>query len=46
MSRRFLDALENACYSSYSRQNRYRCGLTANLNKLLADKRASINSRG
>jgi len=37
-----LDALENACYFLTVDRNRYRFGLTANLNKLLADKRASI----
>lgn len=37
-----VDALENACYFLSVDRNRYRFGLTANLNKLLADKRASI----
>jgi len=37
-----IDALENACYFLSVDRNRYRFGLSANLNKLLADKRASI----
>jgi hypothetical protein len=37
-----LDALVSSCYFLSSDRNRYRFGLTANLNKLLADKRASI----
>ena len=37
-----LDALVTSCYFLSSDRNRYRFGLTANLNKLLADKRASI----
>jgi hypothetical protein len=37
-----VDALENACYFLSVDRNRYRFGLSANLNKLLADKRASI----
>lgn len=37
-----VDALENACYFLSADRNRYRFGLSANLNKLLADKRASI----
>jgi len=37
-----LDALVSSCYFLSADRNRYRFGLTANLNKLLADKRASI----
>ena len=37
-----VDALENSCYFLSVDRNRYRFGLSANLNKLLADKRASI----
>ena len=37
-----VDALENACYFLTVDRNRYRFGLSANLNKLLADKRAAI----
>lgn len=37
-----IDALENACYFLSVDRNRYRFGLSANLNKLLADKRAGI----
>jgi len=37
-----LDALVTSCYFLSADRNRYRFGLTANLNKLLADKRASI----
>ena len=37
-----LDGLVSACYFLSSDRNRYRFGLTPNLNKLLADKRASI----
>lgn len=37
-----LDALASSCYFLSVDRNRYRFSLTANLNKLLADKRASI----
>lgn len=37
-----LDALVASCYFLSADRNRYKFGLTANLNKLLADKRASI----
>lgn len=37
-----IDALETACYFLSVDRNRYRFGLSANLNKLLADKRAGI----
>ncbi|MCL5745566.1 MAG: AAA family ATPase, partial [Acidobacteria bacterium] len=37
-----LEALVASCYFLSADRNRYRFGLTANLNKLLADKRASI----
>ena len=37
-----LEALVASCYFLSSDRNRYRFGLTANLNKLLADKRASV----
>ena len=37
-----LDALASSCYYLYVEGNRYRFGLKPNLNKLLADRRASI----
>ncbi|MCZ2075917.1 MAG: DUF499 domain-containing protein [Bryobacterales bacterium] len=37
-----LDGLVSSCYFLSLDRNRYRFGLTPNLNKLLADKRASI----
>jgi len=37
-----LEALATSCYYLTSERNRYRFGLSPNLNKLLADRRASI----
>ena len=37
-----LDALSSSCYYLAIEQNKYRFGLAPNLNKLLADRRASI----
>ncbi|RJX26498.1 MAG: DUF499 domain-containing protein [Dethiobacter sp.] len=37
-----LEALESSCYFLSTERNRYRFSLTPNLNKLLADRRASI----
>jgi hypothetical protein len=37
-----LEALSSACYYLTSERNRYRFGLSPNLNKLLADRRANI----
>jgi hypothetical protein len=39
-----LEALSSACYYLTSERNRYRFGLSPNLNKLLADRRANIPS--
>lgn len=38
-----LEALESYCYFLTVQKNRYRFSLTPNLNKLLSDRRASIN---
>ncbi len=40
-----LEALTSTCYYLTVEQNRYRFSVSANLNKLLADRRASIQSR-
>lgn len=39
-----LEALSSTCYFLSSEHNRYRFSLTPNLNKLLADRRASIQT--
>jgi hypothetical protein len=39
-----LETLESHCYYLYSEKNRYRFGVKANLNAVLADRRASIQA--
>jgi hypothetical protein len=39
-----LEALASSCYHLTSERNRYRFGLTPNLNKLFADRRANIQT--
>jgi hypothetical protein len=39
-----LEALSTACYYLSTEKNRYRFSLSPNLNKLLADRRASVQS--
>jgi hypothetical protein len=43
-SRRYASALSTTCYYLSAEKNRYRFSLSPNLNKLLADRRASVQS--